>query len=250
MLNAVVLAGDKENGGKNALPSQKAFVEINNRPMLAYVLDTLMSVQTVGQVAVVGPKDKLESKIARRDVLFIDGRGSMFQNLTKAVEQFENKGQVLVLTCDIPMVTREAVEDFIEQTKAIKADFYYPIVSREDNDKKYPGVSRTYVKLKDGTFTGGNLFLINAEIINKFSGVAERVLSNRKKPWRLAKILGWGFVVKFALGNLVISELEATVSKLFGIKAKAVISHYPEIGTDVDKPSDLVIATRFLTFNR
>jgi len=43
-----------------------------------------------------------------------------------------------------------------------------------------------------------------------------------------------------------IPELEKRVSKILGINVKAPILPYPELGVDVDKPSDLEFCRSFL----
>lgn len=40
--------------------------------------------------------------------------------------------------------------------------------------------------------------------------------------------MGMRFLIKLLMGLLTIKELEKRVSDLFDIKARAVISHYPE----------------------
>jgi len=76
---------------------------------------------------------------------------------------------------------------------------------------------------------------------------AEVFMTYRKKPWKLAQVLGLKFILKFLLGTLTIKELEERVGDLFNIKARAIISSYPEIATDVDKDSDLELAARALS---
>jgi hypothetical protein len=45
---------------------------------------------------------------------------------------------------------------------------------------------------------------------------------------------------------LRISMLERAVSRMLDAKVAAVVSAYPEIGEDVDKPSDLEVVRRIL----
>jgi hypothetical protein len=55
--------------------------------------------------------------------------------------------------------------------------------------------------------------------------------------------LGVGFVIKFLLRLLTLAEAERKVSQLLGmIKGVVVISKYPEVGVDIDKPNDLELA--------
>jgi len=176
-----------------------------------------------------------------------DSRASMADNVLSGVDMFSDDEMILISTADIPMITPEAIKDFVEKALAMDADFYYPIVSKEENEKKYPETKRTYVKIKDGTFTGGNIVMVRAGKVKECIRQAEVFMTYRKKPWKLAQVLGLKFILKFLLGTLTIKELEERVGDLFNIKARAIISSYPEIATDVDKDSDLELAARALS---
>ena len=39
------------------------------------------------------------------------------------------------------MITSEAIGDFVEKSLILDADFCYPIVPKEENENKYPGVN-------------------------------------------------------------------------------------------------------------
>ena len=59
-----------------------------------------------------------------------------------------------------------AVQDFLKQTEAVEADAYYPVIPEADCVKAFPGAERTYVTLPEGRFTGGNMMLLNADVIS------------------------------------------------------------------------------------
>src|ERR1041385_8556923 len=67
----------------------------------------------------------------------------------------------------------------------------------------------------------------------------------RKTPLKLAMMLGPGTVGRLALSiagvrsALSIPALELAAGRLLGGTARAYISSYPEIATDIDRPSDL-----------
>jgi len=83
-------------------------------------------------------------------------------------------------------------------------------------------------------------------VLSNSKQLMAKVVTFRKKPWKLAKILGLSFVVKLFLKQLSLAELEKRASQLLGVRGVAIISPYPEIGTDVDKPSDLELAERIM----
>lgn len=239
-MNALILAGST---GDEKLP-EKALIKIKDRYMISYVIDALRGSGKVDKIAVVGDREKLQC-IDGIDIL-IDQGNSIIENVVKGIEPFKNDRRVLILTCDIPMLTKEAVIDFVEQSESLNADLCYPIVKREDNERKFPDAKRTYAKIKEGTFTGGNIFYINPQIVDACIEAAKQFIAFRKKPWKLGQLLGFKILILFAFGRVTISQLERKVSELFNINAKAVISKYPEIGNDVDKDEDIEMANKYI----
>ncbi|MDK2805996.1 MAG: hypothetical protein PWQ94_1160 [Thermoanaerobacterium sp.] len=239
-MNALILAGST---GDEKLP-EKALIKIKGRYMISYVIDALRGSGKVEKIAVIGDKEKLKC-IDGIDILIEQG-SSIIENVVKGIEPFKNDRRVLILTCDIPMLTKEAVIDFIEQSESYNADLCYPIVKREDNERKFPDAKRTYAKIKEGTFTGGNIFYLNPKIIDACIEAAKQFIAFRKKPWKLGQLLGFKILILFAFGRVTISQLERKVSELFNINAKAVISRYPEIGNDVDKDEDVEMANKYI----
>jgi len=227
-MNALILAGKQADGPLKQVSQNKAVIKINGKEMIMYVIEALKALDFIQKIAVVGDAAELAFLNDKVDMV-VEQADSMSANIVRGAQAFSEDEQLLVLTCDIPMITPEAIRDFVEKAREKESDFSYPIVRREDNDAKYPGVHRTYVRIRDGIFTGGNIVLVKTGIVKKVIDKAEDFLAYRKKPWMLAKILGISFVAKFVMGMLTIKELENRVSGLLGIKARAVISSYPEL---------------------
>jgi len=240
-VNAVILAGSTK---EDKLPD-KAFVKINGKFMISYVIEALRGCDKIDKIAVVGNSQKLK-KVAGIDFI-IEQVDNLMDNVLKGVEPFKNDKRVLILTCDIPMLTKEAVCDFIEKSEATGADLCYPIVRKEDNLKKFPEAKRTYARVKEGVFTGGNIFYVNPGIIDRLIEDAKQFIAYRKRPWKLGKLLGGKILFLFLIGRLSISHIEKKVKELFNITGKAIISEYPEIGNDIDKEEDIIMATKYLT---
>jgi GTP:adenosylcobinamide-phosphate guanylyltransferase len=246
MVNALVLAGcgprDKDDKGL----SNKPFIMINGKPMIEYVIDALSRAAMVDRISVVGPRPLLERFIKDRVAYIIDQSKSIFDNLNRGIQPFKEDGRVLVATSDIPMITPGAVDHFISKSQQSAADLCYPIVSKDINEQKFPGTRRTYVKLKEGVFTGGNMMYLNPRMISTCGEFAKKLLEYRKRPLKTSRLIGFSFLVRFLLGMLSISKLEERVSTMLAYKVAAVISPYPEIGTDVDRAEDIELAKRYL----
>jgi GTP:adenosylcobinamide-phosphate guanylyltransferase len=230
----------EEEGVKN-----KAFIKIHGKDMFAYVLQAFRTAKGIGRIAVVAPAAEMRAR-AEEDILIVPEGDSLVDNLKKGCLALEPGEHFLVCSSDVPFLTAEAVEDFLAACHPYDYDFYYPIVSRADNERRFPGVKRTYVKIKNAEYTGGNLFLVNPRCLPAALPRLEKFYALRKNPLRLAGTLGLFFVLKLLLKKVTIRELEERFAALFAIKGKAVISAYPEIGTDIDKPSDLALARQLL----
>jgi len=245
-MDAVVLAA-RPNTGKLAETSSEpleANIEIAGRPMVSYVLSSLLDLPEISRVLLVGPQDGL-SRYRGDRVDIIEPAEDLFANVKLGLSRAETEF-VLVSSSDIPLITAAIVKDFIATCLASGADFCYPISRKEDCEAKYPGVKRTYVKVKDGVFTGGNLFFVRKSIVERAWPTAERMIALRKSPLKMASLLGAGLLLKVVLGVAGVKEIEDRVASLLSIRPKAIVGAPPEIGVDVDKPSDLELCRRVL----
>ncbi|OGO79201.1 MAG: hypothetical protein A2Y23_13420 [Clostridiales bacterium GWB2_37_7] len=255
-MNVVVLAGNKKVNSNSVDSSNhkditvpignKALLKLKDKYMIEYIINTLRRSDRIDKIAVVGPKDQLVPIIGDRVDYIVEGTDSIVNNGLLAMESFKNDKQVLITTSDIPMLTVEALEDFIDKALAMNADLCYSVVSKAINDKKYPEVKRTYARLWEGQFTGGNIFLFNPAAIDRCKTFIEQMLEYRKSPAKMAMVLGFGFLIRMALGVLTLNAVQEKCEKLLGIKGAVVISEYPEVGNDVDKVSDIQFVEKYL----
>ncbi|WAM32488.1 nucleotidyltransferase family protein [Caldicellulosiruptor naganoensis] len=250
MVNAVILAGSDKS--KSGTPYEcKALIKLNDKFMIEYVLDAVCNSKYVSRIVVVGPlrlKEVLEAKYPR--VEFIEEDTSIMKNAKKAIEYLNSNKKILFLTSDLPFITSEAIDHFIEESIKTGADICYPIVEKSINDEKYPQMKRTYGTVKEGTFTGGNAIIINPSVFDRCYRLAEKLVEKRKNPIAMARLIGPTILLLFLTKKLSIQRVEKRVSKVFKVKAKAIISTYPEIGQDVDKDSDLTVAKFYLQKKR
>ncbi|MCR6545349.1 nucleotidyltransferase family protein [Dehalobacterium formicoaceticum] len=244
-VDGIILAGSSKEDKLGE--SCKALIDIGGRPMVSYVLDVLKSSPSVKNIVVAGPRMELNRLFGGIDRTTVVSEGeSLIDSLMNALEALQPQGNVLIATGDIPLLTREALDDFLKRCSKKLADVYYPIVPKEANERIYPGIKRTYIRFKEGTFTGGNLFLVNPQVVAAAAGKARAFVEKRKSPLALAQLVGWKFLIKFLFHTATLAETEALVSRIFGIKGGVIISPYPEVGIDVDKPSDLTLVRNAL----
>ncbi|WP_038049076.1 NTP transferase domain-containing protein [Thermus caliditerrae] len=229
-MEAIVLGGGEEAwAGKYGVRS-KALVPYRGKPLAAWVLSALkeagLSAVYVGENPGLSPPPRLT----------LPDTGSLLGNLEAALAHVE--GRVLVATADLPHLTPEAVRFVLE--KAPEAALVYPIVPKERVEARFPHTRRTYARLREGVFTGGNLVLLDKGLFYQALPLAQKVVALRKKPLALARLIGLDILLKLLLGRLSLPELEARAQRILGVEARALITPYPEVGVDVDREEELV----------
>ncbi|WP_045233662.1 nucleotidyltransferase family protein [Deinococcus pimensis] len=234
--NAVVLgggdAGDPFAVG-HGVPV-KALIDLEGRPMAAYVLRALRESGRVDRVAYVGP---LGEGMAELVDLNLADAGSLLANLEAGVNALGPQARVLVVTADVPLMTGEMLRDVLDAAPDV--GLVYPVVTRAACEAAFPGVKRTYARLTEGTFTGGNVFLLDPTLVSRFLPRLRTLFALRKRPVALAGTIGWGVLVRLLVGRLSVRELERRVSAILGVEARALVTGHAAVGTDVDKEDDL-----------
>lgn len=248
-VNVILLAGAPNTGLlKDVSPvANEALIDIGGKPMVQYVIDGLQQSKEVKRIVIVAPPGQLEPHVTGRNLEFVPSAGHIIDNVVSAACTLPQDEQILIATSDIPLINGEIIDGLIDLCRQRPADLYYPIVEKSVGEKKYPVVRRTYVNLREGTFTGGNLFLINPEIVERTAPKARRFLDYRKNPVKMLTLLGLTFALRYLVfKNLNLKELEQKVSQMWDLKGAVVICPWPEVGIDVDKPSDLQLARAVL----
>lgn len=145
---------------------------------------------------------------------------------------------LIVTTVDHALLKPDWITQFIADTPA-DADVAVLLASEERVRAAAPQTKRTYLKFRDGRYSGCNLFLLRNENALKVIAVWRKVEALRKQPWKIAAMLGPSFLLRYALGLLTLDEAVARLGRLADVKAAAVRASDGLAAVDVDKPSDL-----------
>lgn len=247
-VDVIVLAGARNTGAlRECSPIEyEALIAIKGTPMVQYVVNAARQAGSVGRIAVVGPVQVLEPLVQGKVDFLVEGQNEMLENIRLGIQALQTERRVLILCSDIPLVSSRVIDDFVAQCGQRDVDFCYPIISKETNLSKFPGTRRTYARLREGTYTGGNIFVMNPAIIEGAADFVKKMTAWRKKPVKLSQAFGLLFILKFVLGCLTIPDLEARVFKITGFRAAAIVVNHPEVGFDVDKPSDLEMMEQYI----
>lgn len=235
-LTAVVLAG---GGAGDAVAAAagveaKALLPVSGRPLAAFVLDALTGSGRVDEVVYVGPG---AAQLGGYDLVPVPSGRRFEDSLALGLGAALGRGarEVLVATADVPWVTPDAVARFVDGARALGAQLVYPVVAEADMAREFPEQRRTYARLRDGRFTGGNLALVAAEAVPALLPLVSRAFAARKDPLRLAALVGLGVLLRLVTGTATIATLEARVGRLLGVSARALRTADASVAADVDR---------------
>jgi len=248
-VSAIVLAGGKNSPEMLAATGveNRALVELApGRTMLNYIVDALSGAECVRSIHVVGD-------VPAMDCVSVVAPGqTMLDNILIGIDATRPAPgeRILVVTSDIPFLTSEAVDDFLRKALSVPADFSYPIVPMDAYNREFAGMKRTTLKLRDGHFTGGNLVMLSPGTLTNNRELIMQTYAARKDVLALGRMLGWSLLFRVVVSQLAfpnllsIAQLELGIARLLGPGSvvKAVITQHASIGTDVDKPDDVVFA--------
>jgi hypothetical protein len=145
---------------------------------------------------------------------------------------------VLVAGCDCPQLTPECIAELVERGMALQADFVYPLVNRDIAEARFPGGQRTYRSLREGAFTGGNVFLVRREYALQAEPWITELFARRKNPLAMGQLLGWQFLWLLLTGRAPLTLIEQRVSRALRGKFRALVTDHAEIAVDIDKAAD------------
>ncbi|MBC8136191.1 MAG: NTP transferase domain-containing protein [Fibrella sp.] len=184
----------------------------------------------------------------------VDGGNSLVETLmngTKALRADESS--LLIVTADAPFLTEAAVADFLERAESVQpTPFAYPIIDAQKCLIAFPDMKRTTLRIAEGEFTGGNIALLDPVFLRDSERAIRDAYANRKNIPGLARMLGAGIIARLVFSRVMpsllgIRHLEAAVGRLLHSSTpRAIVTAFPEIGADVDRPEDILIARRIL----
>jgi molybdopterin-guanine dinucleotide biosynthesis protein A len=232
-VEAIILAGGKADDplAQKYGVANKTLVPYKGRPLVEYTLEALTGAGL--ETILVGAKADLKPLPKQ----FVPDSGGMIDNLEAGVRAAKGE-KLLVSTGDMPFLTLEAVHWVLQN--APQAGFVYTVIAKETIEKRFPQMRRTYAKVKEGQFTGGNIVVIDKALFFSALPLLKRAIALRKQPLALAQIIGFGTLLSVALGQATIAGLETKVSHILGVPARALITPFAEVGVDLDKEEDLV----------
>lgn len=242
---ALVLAGSRggvEPVAEYAGVSHKALIQLEGETLLARVVGALRTAGAT-EIAVISSHPEVRAEIARLDVLALDEAAGPSLSVQAAASRLGTP--LLVTTADHALLHPEWIRRFLAETPT-DADVAVLVAPRAAVEAAAPGTKRTWLKLADGHWSGCNLFWLANERALAVLDLWRRVEAERKRPWRMAWILGPRMLLRFVTRQLSLRAAAGRLGDLAGVRAAIVLTPYGLASVDVDKPADLDLVRKLV----
>lgn len=240
---ALVLAGSRgphDPVAAYAGVTHKALIPLGGRTLIARVVDALAEAGAT-RIAVSANDPAITAGLTGVEPIAAEAGPSL--SVRAAVERLGTP--LLVTTADHALLRPEWVRRFLEDVPA-GTDVAALLARRDVVEAAAPATRRTYLKFRDGEWSGCNLFLLAGDRALAAVDLWRRVEVHRKQPWRIAALLGPDILLGYALGRLTLAEAVARLGRKAGATARAVATPYGLAAVDVDKPADLDLVRRIV----
>jgi GTP:adenosylcobinamide-phosphate guanylyltransferase len=231
----------------------KALLNLCGKPMIQWVLDALSGSALIDHVFIVGLP--LNSKlVCKHSLTLIENHGDMVENVRAGAEEILKQAPsteiVLLISSDIPAITSEMIDWMVKIVESQSYDVFYSVVERKIMENRFPESKRTYSRLKDIELCGGDVHALRPSIAIRHNPLWDNILAARKNPLKQASLVGFDTLFYFITRQLELEKAAIFLSNKLGIKGKAVILPFAEMGMDVDKAFQYEIMVKDLCQNK
>ncbi len=253
--SALVLAGSRRGEGDpvaryRGVP-HKCLATAGGVPLLLRVVQALAAAPRTGRILVSLDDARLLDRLPELGSLRASGR---LEALTSAAglsasvaDGFARAGPpLLVTTADHALLDREMLDRFFAASDAAGADIAVGLAAEAVIAARYPGTRRTYLRFRDGGYSGANLFALRTPAAARGIAFWGRVERDRKRPWRLARAFGPALLLAYLSRLCPLEQAMALASRRLGARVVAVPIPIAEAAIDVDKPADLDLVEAIL----
>lgn len=253
-ITALLLAGARPTADPLAVAAGvaiKPLVPVGGQPMINWPARALLAHPAIGRVVILTQSPRLfladpaTSWLADHPrILFEPSGGGIASSLLAYMERPDIGFPLLVTTADHVLLDGAMLDQFVAE--AAGADIAVAMVERGTLLARYPESRRTWLKFRDGGWSGANLFWFGSAKARAIVALWQEVEQDRKKGWKILAAFGPLALMGALLRISTLRQGIARVGKRFGLTARLVAMAQPEACIDADKPADVALIEAIL----
>jgi len=228
----------------------KALFPLAGKSLLRRTLQTLRATSCFGKIVVVGPPEVAKDCGAEVAAFLPEtdsGANNVLRGLSwlRANQPESSSRRLLLMGTDLPFVTPAALRHFLDACPP-EAELCLPVIERREFEARFPHQQTKYVPLRDGQWMIGCTMLVNPAIFIRNEPLIRRLFAARRSTLAMARLLGLRFIFGLLMHQLTIAQVQEKCLSLLGCSGQAIYGCPPELGFDIDYPSDYQYATQHI----
>lgn len=246
-VTAILLAGARPIPDPLAIAAGvpvKPLAPVAGEPMINRPARALLDHPAIGQVIVLTQRadafaaDPATAWLgAHPRVRFERGGAGIASSLLALMEAGDLPFPLLLTTADHVLLDRAMLDQFIAE--ATGADIAVAMVERATLLARYPQSRRTWLKFRDGGWSGANIFWFGSDKARSVIALWQEVEQDRKKGWKILSAFGPLALLGALLRISTLRGGMARVGRRLGLVARLVAMAQPEACIDADKQADV-----------
>jgi molybdopterin-guanine dinucleotide biosynthesis protein A len=251
----VVLAGERPGGSAFSRElglAASVLVDVAGKSSLQRVIETLESSPSITGGVLCGPakpvyasSPEIGNILAGSAFEWMPPRDGPSASAVAGIEKLD-RFPILLTAGDHALLTPEIIEDFCSRAARQDADIVFGLAPYARVREAFPESKRTVLRFSDGAWCGTNLFAVLSREGRAGPAFWSSLEADRKRPWRMARKIGPGLILKFFLGRLTLDSVLEALSRAMGCRVGCVIIDNPRVAVDVDSVADRDLAEKIL----
>ncbi|WP_022683041.1 nucleotidyltransferase family protein [Sphingobium bisphenolivorans] len=253
-ITALLLAGSRPGAdplAQAAGVSIKPLAPVAGEPMINHPVRALLAHPAIGQVVILtqAPElfaaDPATAWLAEHpDVRFERSGGGIAASLLGVLEREEFSFPLLMTTADHVLLDGAMLDQMVAE--AAGTDIAMAMVERATLLARYPQSRRTWLKFRDGWWSGANIFWFGSARARPVIALWQEVEQDRKKGWKILSAFGPLALLGAVLRISTLRGGIARVGRRFGLAARLVAMAQAEACIDADKVEDVALIEEIL----
>jgi len=245
----LVLAASRQGPGdavaKLQNVSHKCLVDLDGTAMLERVVNCLIAARDIDRIFIsIEQEDIIRALPALAKMLddgtlfFTPSKDNLFASVTSAVADINDSYPLVITTGDNALHTPDMIDHFTSELFTETPDVAVAMTPAQVILDAYPDGKRAFHELKDGGWSSCNLYALMSDKALKTAKVFEGGGQFGKKPERLLKAFGLGFVVLYKFKLATIDGLASRLSRRWSLALRVIKMPFADAPIDVDNPGD------------
>lgn len=254
-VDVILLAGDRGPEDPLAVAAGvagKTLVPVAGCSMLAHVTTTLLRWPRLGRLILLAPTSApyqqamaaVQRTLGER-LCWLKPEDSLYRSIEAALAVPPTQ-PCLLLTADHVLLNPAWLDSLLAAPVEDQA-LTLGLADWDAVMQRFPDGRRTRYRFRDRSLCGTNLFVLHQlDGVGRILKVWRSVERERKKPWRIVSLLGWGNLGRYLAGRLDSAQAFALLSARLGAGIQPLLIDDPLAAVDVDSPADLTLVERVL----